>query len=98
LKLVRTRLEKRWNAEFEAHAETELLLNNTIFAAQMPFRLGVDLPRAFLHLLEVAWGLLIMLVAMTFNVGLFFAVLAGAFVGMLFVGRFMHYVPKASCH
>jgi len=39
-----------------------------------------------------------MLVAMTFNVGLFFAVLAGAFVGMLFVGRFMHYVPKASCH
>jgi len=107
LKLIRTRLEKRWNAEFEAQAEyqainnggkTELLLNSSFFAAQMPFRWDVDLLRAFLHLLEVAWGLLIMLVAMTFNVGLFFAVLAGAFVGMLFVGRFMHYVPKASCH
>jgi hypothetical protein len=98
LKLVRSRLEKKWNAEFEGQAENQMLLNSSIFTAQMPFIWRVDLLRAFLHLLEVGWGLLIMLIAMTFNVGLFFAVLAGAFVGMLFVGRFIHYVPKASCH
>jgi len=101
LKLIRTRLEKQWNAQYEALSENIGLINpieSSIFKAQAPFRFGVDFARAFLHFLEVGWGLLIMLVAMTYNVGLFFAVCAGAFVGMLFTGRFMHYVPKASCH
>lgn len=98
LKLVRLRLEKQWNVQYEASIENEALVNDHFFKAQAPFRFGVDFTRAGLHFLEVGWGLLIMLVAMTYNVGLFMAVCLGAFFGMFFTGRFMHYVPKASCH
>jgi copper transporter 1 len=98
LKVLRTRLEKKWQAQFEAQSESQYLLNPSFFAPQQPFRLSVDLMRGIMHTVEVGWGLLIMLVAMTYNVGLFFGVLAGAFVGSVALGRFTHYVPKSSCH
>lgn len=63
-----------------------------------PFRITADLPRSILQTLEVGWGLLIMLIAMTFNVGLFLAILAGTFVGTMLVGRFFTYEAKANCH
>ncbi len=77
----------------------------------------MDIVRALLYTVEVGWGFLVMLVAMSYhyvifalliyfdvaryNVGLFFAILAGAFVGMLIFGRFVQFDPKSSstsCH
>lgn len=55
----------------------------------MPFRLSVDLPRAGYVTVMAGVGYLLMLAVMTFNVGYFFAVLAGIFLGELAVGRFI---------
>ncbi|KAI8934763.1 hypothetical protein NX059_008451 [Plenodomus lindquistii] len=55
-----------------------------------PWRFGVDLPRALLTTIAVAVGYLLMLAVMTFNVGYFLSVVAGAFVGELAFGRFNH--------
>jgi len=99
IKLIRTRLEKKWSDKL--NEEYSGLVNSTRFtflAGEAPFRPKVDFMRATIHALEVAWGFLVMLVVMTFNVGLCMAVLAGSFVGMLFIGRFVIYVPKAGCH
>lgn len=93
LKLYRTRCEKKWNAQ-----EYTSLNGGGFLDGEAPFRARIDITRGFLHALEVAWGFLVMLVVMTYNVGLFFAVLAGSFVGMVVVGRFVPYVPKAGCH
>jgi len=58
-----------------------------------------DIPRAFLVMIETGIGLILMLVAMTFNVGLFFAVLIGAFFGSLIFARFANFVhTDAACH
>lgn len=50
----------------------------------------LEIPRASLAFVETAVGLILMLVAMTFNTGLFLAVCAGAFFGSLLFGRFAH--------
>lgn len=92
VKLVRSKYEKKWSEQEYTS------LNDAIVFSGAPFRASVDIPRALLHTLEVAWGFLVMLVVMTYNIGLFGAVLAGAFFGMLVVGRFVQYVPKAGCH
>jgi len=89
IKLIRTRYEKKWSQPEYSTLNGE---------AENPFRPKVEFLRALIHTTEVAWGFIVMLVVMTFNFGLFLAVLAGAFVGMLLVGRFVQYVPKAGCH
>ncbi|KAF1830361.1 Ctr copper transporter-like protein [Decorospora gaudefroyi] len=53
-----------------------------------PWRFSVDLPRALLMTAAAAVGYLLMLAVMTFNVGYFCSVLAGAFIGELAFGRF----------
>ncbi|KAH9875337.1 hypothetical protein J1614_004829 [Plenodomus biglobosus] len=53
-----------------------------------PWRFGVDLPRALLSAVAVAVGYLLMLAVMTYNVGYFLSIVAGAFVGELAFGRF----------
>lgn len=53
-----------------------------------PFRFSVDLPRAVLMTIAAAVGYLLMLAVMTYNVGYFLSVLAGAFIGELAFGRF----------
>lgn len=53
-----------------------------------PWRFGVDLPRALLTAVAVTVGYLLMLAVMTYNVGYFLSVIAGAFVGELAFGRF----------
>jgi len=93
LKLVRTRYERRWTEELNEYVSV-----NSDNVQGPPFRFQADFMRAILHTIEVGWGFLVMLVVMTYNVGLFIAVLAGSFIGMLFVGRFVQYVPKAGCH
>jgi len=95
-KLLRNQKEKSW-ADVNTDEMESLTLNGS--KTNYPkFRFRVDVLRAFFHFIEVAWGMLIMLVIMTYNVGLFFAVCSGAFLGMLLVGRFLKYDPKAVCH
>ncbi|KAF1944224.1 Ctr copper transporter-like protein [Clathrospora elynae] len=53
-----------------------------------PWRFSVDLPRALLLTIATGVGYLLMLAVMTFNVGYFLSVLAGAFIGELALGRF----------
>ncbi|OAK98221.1 low affinity copper transporter [Phaeosphaeriaceae sp. SRC1lsM3a] len=53
-----------------------------------PWRFSVDLPRALLMTIATVVGYLLMLAVMTFNVGYFLSVIAGAFVGELAFGRF----------
>ncbi|KAH7392566.1 Ctr copper transporter-like protein [Pyrenochaeta sp. MPI-SDFR-AT-0127] len=55
-----------------------------------PWRFSVDLPRALLMTVAAAVGYLLMLAVMTYNVGYFLSVLAGAFIGELAFGRFNH--------
>jgi len=93
LKLMRTRYEKKWAAQ-----EYTSINSTGLMDGEAPFRAKIDISRAFLHTIEVGWGFLVMLIVMTYNVGLFLAVLAGSFIGMLLVGRFVQYVPKAGCH
>ncbi|KAF1966202.1 Ctr copper transporter-like protein [Bimuria novae-zelandiae CBS 107.79] len=53
-----------------------------------PFRFSVDLPRAIIMTLISGVGYLLMLAVMTYNVGYFLSVLAGAFIGELALSRF----------
>ncbi|KAL6710644.1 hypothetical protein ACN47E_007701 [Coniothyrium glycines] len=53
-----------------------------------PWRFSVDLPRALLMTVAAGVGYLLMLAVMTYNVGYFLSVLAGAFIGELAFGRF----------
>jgi len=104
LKAVRAKLEKKWAQELAENYERVNDGEGQPLADEImntPFRWGVDLPRALLQFIEVGWGFLLMLVAMTYNVGLFFAVCVGASIGTLLFGRFVYsanYTAKASCH
>ncbi len=64
-----------------------------------PFSLQVELVRGLFAFFETGLGLILMLVAMTFNVGLFLAVCAGAFFGTVAFGRFgQAELMKKGCH
>ncbi|KAL4904631.1 hypothetical protein BDW74DRAFT_154299 [Aspergillus multicolor] len=56
-----------------------------------PWRFSIDLPRAAVFVVIVGVSYLLMLAVMTMNVGYFLSVLGGAFLGELFVGRFVHW-------
>ncbi|KAK5115131.1 hypothetical protein LTR62_001828 [Meristemomyces frigidus] len=53
-----------------------------------PWRFSTDLPRAALFTVDSGVKYLLMLAVMTMNVGYFFSVLAGLFVGELAIGRY----------
>ena len=53
------------------------------------FQLSIDVPRALLRMMQFAVSYLLMLIAMTFNVGLCCALVLGIGVGNLLVGRFI---------
>lgn len=55
-----------------------------------PWRFSTDLPRALLVTAIVGVAYLLMLAVMTMNVGYFLSVLGGAFLGELFLGRFIN--------
>lgn len=89
IKLIRSRLEKRWEVgatytplNSSSHEKTDVEIESPY-----KFRFKVEIVRAILQAIEMTWGYFLMLIAMTFNVGLFGAVIAGAFVGSLLFGR-----------
>jgi hypothetical protein len=53
-----------------------------------PWRFSVDPIRALMDTFIAAIGYLLMLAVMTYNVGYFFSVLGGVFIGTLAVGRY----------
>lgn len=53
---------------------------------------------AFLHMIRVGYGLLLMLVAMTYNAGLFFALLSGHFLGNMLVNARPSKENPTPCH
>jgi len=65
--------------------------------APQPFRFWIDLARAGLQALETVFSYSLMLIAMTFNVGLFFAVIVGLFLGTFLFGRYRSYQPANAC-
>jgi len=97
LKVVRSVAERKWEKEFVGYAPLSDGMRGVFFA---PFRFSVDVPRALLHFLEVMWGLFVMLIAMTYNVGLVVTIGVGAAVGTLLFGRYMKYDSRSSstCH
>lgn len=103
LQTFRSYMEFRWRwpkEGSEAAGELEALNkgeNAQLAWGAVPFRFGVDLQRAILHTIEVTLGYFLMLIAMTFNVGLFLGVLAGFFLGNFFFARLRVYTAKPSC-
>ena len=105
IKFFRAKMEKRW---LENHSHLFVTINTHHDTEEtaarpetQPWHWKVDLPRSILATVELGWGYMLMLVAMTFNVGLFLAVLFGCFLGTLIFGRFLVSLPKAkavSCH
>ncbi|GLI77848.1 hypothetical protein PoHVEF18_006144 [Penicillium ochrochloron] len=61
----------------------------------IPWRFSVDVPRALLFLCIAGVSYLLMLAVMTYNIGYFCSVLAGAFLGELAVGRYIHWNEHA---
>jgi copper transporter 1 len=57
----------------------------------------VDLARAALQFVETLLSYALMLIAMTFNVGLFIAVLLGIALGTFIFARFRPYKRRACC-
>jgi len=103
LKAARQVLEEKWRRRFSSVDATTPMLQKPVnsdgyyseHARFAPFSLSVDVPRALLRFVETLAHFLLMLVAMTFNVGLFLAVVVGAGVGALIFGRFSY---KIECH
>eukprot|EP00029_Vermamoeba_vermiformis_P006662 TRINITY_DN267_c0_g1_i1.p1 TRINITY_DN267_c0_g1~~TRINITY_DN267_c0_g1_i1.p1 ORF type:complete len:355 (+),score=60.54 TRINITY_DN267_c0_g1_i1:122-1186(+) len=81
LRFLRQRSEQKWKLQ-------KLGKNDTSFV------FGVDVPRALFHTAQLGWGYIVMLLVMTYNVGLFFAVLTGHLIGSLVFGRFMKANPE----
>jgi hypothetical protein len=58
----------------------------------------VHIARTGLHALRLATAYVLMLVAMTFNAGLFLSILAGASVGFLLTGKKRFTASEFYCH
>lgn len=102
LQSFRAYLEWRWNSVLAASNGEKLPLvgeSNSINGEYTvaPFIFSVDVTRALLHTVEVALGYFLMLIAMTYNMGLFLAVLVGFFLGNLFFSRYRKYAPRSCC-
>eukprot|EP01135_Chromosphaera_perkinsii_P001377 Nk52_evm8s165 gene=Nk52_evmTU8s165 len=75
-------------------------VNNIFTARSIGVGITLQLMRALLYTVEVGQALLVMLIAMTFNVGLFLAVMAGAGVGFFVFKYQLNSVeePSRQCH
>eukprot|EP01012_Entosiphon_sulcatum_P065758 TRINITY_DN94754_c0_g1_i1.p1 TRINITY_DN94754_c0_g1~~TRINITY_DN94754_c0_g1_i1.p1 ORF type:complete len:371 (+),score=49.16 TRINITY_DN94754_c0_g1_i1:27-1115(+) len=85
------------NSDFAVKDVTESTgLRNGLVTKRFPPIL-VEIILAVVHVVDMTNGLFVMLVSMTFNVGLFLAILLGYFLGYLLVGRYLTEV-KQGCH
>lgn len=76
--------DRPWSAE-EASAKRD-----DIAKIANAWRISVDVPRGLMQFLSHAIGFLMMLAVMTGNLGYFFAVLVGIFIGEVGFGRIAH--------
>jgi len=92
IRLLRSVMERKWQQN-DGYSDIS-------YRGAPPFRLSVDLPRALLQFVDVLWGLFIMLIAMTYNVGLVITIGVGYFMGTLLFGRYMRHDPlkPTVCH
>eukprot|EP01128_Nolandella_sp_AFSM9_P006019 TRINITY_DN3024_c0_g1_i1.p1 TRINITY_DN3024_c0_g1~~TRINITY_DN3024_c0_g1_i1.p1 ORF type:complete len:569 (-),score=98.64 TRINITY_DN3024_c0_g1_i1:344-2026(-) len=93
-------LENGWKDEVEASLEQDLenvndpLLRSALVQKVIPaFDIRRDGLRALLHALYMALHYWVMLITMTFNVGLFISVIVGHAIGSLAFGRFARLNP-----
>ncbi|KYR01229.1 endosomal membrane protein [Tieghemostelium lacteum] len=96
MKTLRAILEKKWEPKPNSDSSDDLVKSSLLSGSYPPWSWR-DIIRGFLHGLELTMSYLLMLVAMTFNVALFFAVIAGTIFGNIAVGRFRSYKPKVTC-
>jgi len=74
--------------------EENVAIVHKVSHGPQPWRLSVDVPRAFLAMVIAGVGYLLMLAVMTLNVGYYLSILAGVFVGELVVGRYYHILEE----
>lgn len=76
-------MEAKWNEQIrkkiELNASTSLMPHHA--PSRAPFIFHIELARGIFRILDVFIHYMLMLIAMTFNVGLFLAVIVGAGVG-----------------
>src|SRR5258708_3606939 len=65
IRFVRARLERKWalrkkSTIIDQQELSPLSTEAIIEKGKTPFKLGVDIPRALLHFLEVGWGFTLM--------------------------------------
>lgn len=87
LRAFRAIFEKRARAPQKRTDDQETLLDGGN-GDYVPFKIGTDFTRALLRSVELALSYFLMLIAMTFNVGFFLALILGAFIGTVLFGRF----------
>jgi hypothetical protein len=102
LQTLHSYLEFRWKSpEYQSgtkNGDVEPLNEKVVLVwGKTPFRFWIDLQRAAIHALEIVLGYFLMLIAMTFNVGLFCSLIAGFFLGHFVFGRLRAYSAKVSC-
>eukprot|EP01126_Amoeba_proteus_P060268 TRINITY_DN7952_c0_g1_i1.p1 TRINITY_DN7952_c0_g1~~TRINITY_DN7952_c0_g1_i1.p1 ORF type:complete len:348 (-),score=50.34 TRINITY_DN7952_c0_g1_i1:212-1255(-) len=102
-RVLKLRMDNKWNREIlhHAHKSSHVPLMDSSFA-RAPFIFHVELSRGILRIFEVFFHYLLMLIAMTFNVGLFLAIVLGSGVGHIIFSPFRPFVPAVStqeeCH
>lgn len=110
MKLVRKKMEEKWEEKIEdirlnppESSQMDGVVNEALVPKKKswyhfpPFVASIDIPRSLMQALEMTWSLMVMLIAMTFNVALFMAIPAGTLVGTLLVGRFLGYKAPSGC-
>jgi hypothetical protein len=109
MKLVRKKMEEKWEEKIEdirlnpPDEQMNGVVNEALVPKKKlwyhfpPFVASIDVPRSLMQSLEMTWSLMVMLIAMTFNVALFMAIPAGTLVGTLLIGRFLGYKAPSGC-
>lgn len=62
-----------------------------------PFHFGREMARTLMHIVETTLAYALMLIAMTFNTGMFVAVIGGIGLGSLLMARYRGYTRRLCC-
>jgi len=83
LRFFRSKMEERWTKKLE-HGDYEPLVPT----GERPWIASIEISRAVFHMVDIFVHYTLMLVAMTFNAGLFFAIIVGSGTGVLIFSFF----------